>query len=215
MIIAITSCPAYADAQNPFMSLFRHFWPECKYPVHTWGWHDDRPWAPMVASHARSVSDNPREPILLMQEDFFLTARVQAHLIQEAEDLYWQTGAGCVRLYPCPGSEDMAYQFADFGIIPKATDYRISCQAAIWRPAFLESLASRCGETASDFEIQGTALALQMDEPVWSWKRDRQPWPMEYLCSAINRGKWNPAAIEICRKVGFELDTSHREVALA
>lgn len=209
MKIAIASCLKYRDAWGPFLALFGKFWPNCPYEVVLVTDSDSpgKPWCHVVSDFAAAQT----QPILLMQEDLFLTAPVQKDLIERALGELRSQNAAMVRLYPCPGANE-EYGDRHFGRIAKGTAYRVSCQAAIWTPSALREIASHF-ETPAEFELAGTPLSDRFDAPFLAFKRDVHPWPMEYLCSAISRGKWNPDAITLCERHGIPLDRSMRAVA--
>lgn len=190
------------------MLLFNHFWPDCPYPVKIYS--DDRgeSWCEVVAKCAREST----EAILLLQEDFFLSAHVHSDLISYGCKLMQSLAAGCARLYPCPGSN---FDFGDplFGSVAFGTQFRISCQAAIWEPGYLYRIVMESMWTtsqASDFENLGSEASNHLEELVLAFKRDVRPWPMEYLCSAITRGQWNPEAKLLCDRLNIPIDMSHR-----
>lgn len=147
----------------------------------------------------------------MMQEDFFINAPVNELLIQKGLDQLQERNAAMVRLYPCPGG-DIPYGDKWYAEIPKGVAYRVSAQASIWDPISLYRIASHC-DTPADFEIKGSELSNYIGEPFLAFRRDVQPWPLSYYCSAISRGKWEPAALEFCRANGIEVDLSMREVA--
>lgn len=215
MRIAVITCDAYRDAWLPFIQLFNRFWPDCPYPAHFEGdRYSGETWCSVVRRVAES---SPDEPILILQEDFFFTAPVEAPLIGYAHFLLDLKEAGCVRLYPCPGgTEDIGDpHFAEVGY---KTPNRISCQAALWNPEYLYDIATHSmytTATAGDFENLGTIYSNERPEPILAFKREQKPWPMEYLSSAISRGQWNPDAIRLCERYGIPLDRSRRPVAQA
>lgn len=213
MRIAVITCDAYTDVVGPFAALFDKFWPGCPYPVE---FHSEsftgETWCSVVARTAREANG---EALLLMQDDFWLTAEPQDHLILRALGLLTKMKAGCVRLYPCPGAND---EIGDeyYGSVTRGTVGRTSLQASVWDPHYLREIAvnsmSTTGE-AGDLENIGGSYADALPEPVLAFKRERRPWPMEYLCSAVSRGLWNPDAIKLCQQYGIELDRSMRGVA--
>lgn len=225
MRIAVVSCRKYRDCLLPFFSLFRKFWVNCPHEV----WlltdsHDTGPipdkecrvfcagesksWCSVVTDFARAYTD---EAILLMQEDFLINATVNELLIEKGLQQLIERNAAMARIYPCPGG-DIPYGDKWYAEIPKGTRYRVSAQASIWDPISLLRISSFC-ETPSDFEITGSELSDHITEPFLAFRRDVQPWPLSYYCSAISRGKWEPAALEFCKQNGIEVDTSMREVA--
>lgn len=228
MRLAVVSCDAYSDAWKPFFALLDHYWMLAPKPWlvsdgpdHYKQWNDSQSaapnfipmfglgdWCSVLRTFACQVNDYP----ILMQEDFFLTGHVDNDLIVYAQKQMKAMGAGCVRLYPCPGAnEDYGDPFV--GMVTKGTDYRISCQAAIWEPNYLLKILRQCKGTAADFEINGTKIAESLPEPVLAWKRKATPWPMSYLCSAISRGKWNPDAKKLCDEHGIYVDFEKRGFA--
>lgn len=210
MRIAVASCVAYCDAWAPFSALFRKFWPTCPYELLfiTDERNPGQSWCRVVAEFAAQE----KQPILLMQEDFFINAPVNELLIVKGLQQLEERNAAMVRIYPCPGG-DIPYGDKWYAKIPKGTRYRVSCMASIWEPRILAEIASKCGETPFDFEITGSKLSNDYKEPFLAFRRDVQPWPLSYICSAISRGKWEPHALEFCRANGIEVDTSMREVA--
>lgn len=229
MRVAVVSCWEYRDAWDGFFSLFKKFWSDCTHEVHLitdlhTSFQDKRAWTPewcfvdlvkASSSWCASLVDfterYPDEPILLMQEDFFLTASVKHDLIDSGLDQLESRNAGMVRLYPCPGS-NLDYGDPYYGLVRKGSEYRISCQASIWRPDYLHAIASRFDDPA-DFETEGTKFAETLPDEVLAFRRDVKSWPMEYLCSGITRGKWNPDSLKLFREHGIDVDTSMREVA--
>jgi hypothetical protein len=228
--LAIISCWKYRDAWKPFLEVLEHYWPghpqvylltdhfeNLDFKINSnafvfscgslsYSWCD-------VLS--RFLADYDDEPVLLMQEDFFLTARVNDGLVAAAEKmLNSHSNIGAVRLYPCPGSNVLSAD-QHWGLVSKYTKYRISCQATIWQPSFLSAIAARC-ITVWDFENVGSPYAdRNLKEDVWAFKRDIQPWPIEYLCSGISRGLWNPDSKRLCDRLGIEADWTMRGMAHA
>lgn len=226
MLIAVVSCFKYRDAWCPCFALLDNFWPDCPYekwlitdymsnqhnPGTLWfqaGEH--RSWCESIAlfTKLKAVKD---QSILLLQEDFFLNAQVHQDMIEHGLEQMKAREAGCVRLYPCPGA-DLDSGDSYFGDVSGSAKYRISCQAAIWNPRYLNRIAHGARGSATDFEINGTPLSLEIAQPVLAWKREIEPWPIQYICSAISRGKWNPDAKILCDKEGIAVDWSMRPMA--
>lgn len=219
------SCCAYRDTWSPFFALLRTFWRECPYPlwlltdhvspshipfpeninIHTYG--DGVSWTAGLADGAWWTGS---DPILLMQDDFYLTDRVRPELIERALEQLEIQKAGGVRLYPCPGAT-ADYGDPHFGIVDRGTPYRTSCQATIWNPDYLRDIALHAKGTPADFEIKGSRYASDhLPQEMLAFKREVAPWPLQYLCSAISRGRWNPDAKRLCEEFGIEADWSKR-----
>lgn len=225
MRIVVASCWKYRDAWKPFFALLDKFWPQISaenkvdlltdhvedfaWPVGSVYLSENKPWSHMVAEYAGDF--DYEDGLLLLQDDFFINAPVNQLLIKKGLEQLQERNAAMVRLYPCPGG-DIPYGDKWYAEIPKGAAYRVSCQATIWRPDVLHKIAFTC-DTPADFEIRGSKVSNEFDEPFLAFKREAQPWPLSYICSAISRSKWNPQALEFCRQQGIAVDTSMREVA--
>lgn len=217
MKLAMISCEKYADTHAPFIGLMDHFWPNHP-PVtlitdrsdgNVKGYgevfaYDSPSWCAILRAFARQCD----APIGLFMNDYFLTAPVQEPLIQRGLEQLKATGAGCVRLYPCPGGEE-EYGDPHFAVVPRGTRYRISCQMGLWDSSYLAAIAAGF-ECPWDFEIYGSECSNDLPSPVLAFKRELQPWPLSYLCSAIDRGRWSPAAKTLCDSLHIEADWTMR-----
>lgn len=219
--VIVASCARYSDAWCPFISLFKKFWPECPWSVTLVAdrapekWDGD--WA-IITGRDYGWANNlgyalatlESDVVILFQEDFFLSARAEDEFIKSAVVKVRHTAdIGCYRLYPCPGPD--VNIDADHGEVKKGTMYRTSCQVAVWKVSYLKKLLHHCTDAAS-FEIQGTKNSESLDERVLAVRRDRLTWPIQYICSAISRGKWNPDALKLCDRYEIIIDKTRRAV---
>jgi hypothetical protein len=225
MDIVVASCGAYADAWKPFVRLFRKFWPDCPYKLflitdklaEPWEGDkaivigDDLGWGDNLVAGLRQM--NGVRNVLLLQEDFFLSAPVNTDFLKRAEEEMMQNPAcACFRLYPCPGADVPLTDW--YGLIKHDAPYRVSCQAAIWYRPELEVMALH-QPTAADFEIDGTRRAVKRCQCVKFFsvlRNDPKDWPFQYYCSAITRGQWTPDAVDFVKAQGIEIDTSKRPI---
>lgn len=162
----------------------------------------------------RSFTETTSEPFLLIQEDFFVHMPVIAEAMDHALNQLEVQKAGAVRIYPSPGA-DADYGDILFGEVWSHSPYRISCQATIWRPDYLRAILSHLSGPASTFEIEGSFLSRSLPDKVLAYKRNVEPWPLEYLCSAIGRGVWSQDAKKVCDREQIEVDWSLRPMATA
>jgi hypothetical protein len=214
MHIAIITCNAYKDAWPGFLEMQKRYWPTC--PYETLIVADDpnaeepEPWCHVVARHAKHTMEHRNhEDILVMQEDFFFTEPVRQDLILEG--LYWfrYWNAGACRVYPSPGANG-TWDHDRWGFVAKHTRYRINCQATIYRADYLYDIASNCGTTPSDFEVWGSEYSDKLGDMVLAFNYNAQPWPMNYLCSGITRGQWNPDTKRLFDANDISVDWSKR-----
>lgn len=223
MKIVVPTCRSYWDAAVPFLHLLERFWPNHPETIVVVG---SGPGDQAVATSAQilAVDDqgfssntlgvlhaiatiNPNEPVLLLQEDFFLTEPVDEDYIKECEDiLRHDATVACIRLYPCPGA-DHPWKGKTIGIIDQQADYRVSCQATMWRCSELVA-TMREGEDPTAYELSGTARCRNDGRLFLGWLREAKIWPIHYICSAISRGEWEPGALEWCRTNGIDVCTS-------
>lgn len=223
MQIVVASCGKYSDAWGPFVDLFHKFWPECSYPLNlitdyqTAPWKGDKAielgqdlgWGNNLIAGFRKL-ENPQY-VFLFQEDFFISNFVDTDKVKMALcEMRMNPNIACFRFYPCPGPDFPLTNW--FGLITQKAPYRVSCQAAIWRRQELELLLRDCN-TAADFEIMGTQKSQNRCACIkyYSVNRDDPAkWPLQYYCSAITRGAWNPDAVAYVKAQGIAIDTTKR-----
>ncbi len=220
MRIAVITCEAYRDTWHPFFQLFRRFWPDCQFPISlVTDSCSDRSMIPddvEVRAYGKTWCGNFGAfalehfagPILMLQDDFFLNAPVNLELIHRGINLL-RGNVGAVRLYPCPGADSSAGD-AFFGPVDRGNPYFVSCQASVWDPGFVQQIAAndRTG-LARDFELDGTLWARRhSSRDVLAFRREKQPWPISYMCTAIVRGKYLPEAKALCDKYSITVDWS-------
>ncbi len=218
MKLAVISCHKYSDCWQPFIRLMDRFWPDHPSvtlitdrtglaPLKGYGgllFNGSDIWCELLAEHARECKD---EPTAIFLDDFWLNAPVQAELIDRGLEQMEKTGAGCVRLYPCPGPDE-DYGDSHFGIVPRGAPYRISTQVALWKPSYLRQIASQF-KTPWEFELQGSVYSDSLPEPVLAFKRELNPWPVSYY-GAIRHGQWAPAVKPFMESIGIEVDWTRR-----
>lgn len=220
MKTVVASCRHYSDAWHPFIKLFKKFYPKGYAILATDSWSfdevkqdwdeiisvgEDLGWCKNLISCLSKIED---PYFLFMQEDFFLNEKVDDSFINRCETfMKFDDTINCIRLYPCPGPD--ARWNDELGIIGSGAPYRVSCQAAIWRKSHLIDILKTV-ETPWQFEIEGSRS--NPSGLYLSVYRDRKPWPVEYYCSAINRGKWNPDALKFCEDNRIYVDKTRREV---
>ena len=234
MIIAVISCWKYRDAWKPFFALLEKFWPDHPETLLLTDYYDSLPelpasirvfsgspsplwtWCQTLQYFAQVVVAKRHDgPLLVMQEDFFLTAPVNTYIVERGLTEMKRHNASSVRLYPVPGA-DLDYGDPYFGKCSQTAPYRISCQATIWRPSFLARIATVAGDSAMHFEVVGNRYAEELDDTVLAFKREALPpneWPLQYLCSGISAGRWNPDSKRLFESHGIEADYSLRAMA--
>lgn len=235
--ILIISCDSYADLWAPFFAMFRSKWPDCPYRLHLGTNHlkyddhsvntvnigDDIAWgAGVLAMLDRLNSDY----VIMFLEDFLLTENVQTGRIAELVEVAVDENLGCLRLgdanlyrrgvngNPCvETSRDLATGptkridgYPGLGVITKRTPYRVATQVAIWRTETLRRLILP-GFNIWQFEVLGSRISESLEEPFWSVFD-----PVVVYDHGVEKGKWKPAGLEICRKAGVKVDLQQRDI---
>jgi len=211
--IVVSSCDAYADAWNPFFTLFFRYWPNCPFRIilisnglkykdariETYKIEKDLGWSGNLIEIMKNIGE---DYVIFLQEDYFLKNKVNNEKIFAALKLMAENNTAYLRLYPCPGPDLPFAGNSEIGLISRDAVYRNSTQAAIWdKKIFLSILKN--GETGWDFETKGgLERAKQINRPFLSFKKP----VIDYLCTAIVKGKYIRAAIKLCKKEGIKLN---------
>ena len=217
--VLISSCDNYQDLWKPFFTLFFRYWHDCPYPVYlstnhlvydhprvkTVGVGDDIDWS---SSFRCTLEQIPQPYVIVMIEDFLPTKSVDTAKIDRLVTYMESKGAGCLRLYPCPGPNLPCPDNPLVGEISKGADYRLSLQAAVWDKQILLELL-RDGESAWELELNGTKRTNDLNAPFLSVIGDS---PIPYFCTGVVKGKWVKEAVKLCETEGIEVDLTARSV---
>jgi hypothetical protein len=226
-IILVPSCYNYRDCWKPFCKLLNKYWPKRKfltilvtdiYKDVEWEGDSiielkkDLGWCRNLSTAIRQESLGGVKNILLLQEDFFLSGPVDTEAIDRAiRYLDADPIVGCFRLYPCPGPDSETGE-PGIGLVHKDAPYAVSCQAAIWKTDYILRILDQF-DTPWEFEILGTNYQKKYLEKVTvSYYREANPWPLQYICTAIVKGKWQSGAVAWCKANGVDLDLSLRPI---
>jgi hypothetical protein len=219
--VLVVSCDSYRDVWGPFFTLFFRYWDDCPYPVFLGSnceTYPDKRVVPLAIGEDRDWSSNlrrmlaliPADGILLLQEDFLLDRPVQTGRIDRYIGYARAKQAACLRLMPIPGPDFPCADHPDLGEIHKGADYRVSLQAAWWRKDPLAAVALP-GESPWQFECLGSRRSDALDAPFLSL-REGVDFPLDYFTTAVVRGYWEPAALELCRREKVPVDLRVRAI---
>jgi hypothetical protein len=216
--LIISSCDDFFDTWRPFTHFFRKFWPDCPFesylivnelPVvadlfEAMAIGPDRGWA----SNLRQTLEQISQPyILYLQDDYFLTTRVNT--AQILEDCKWcianDADSLCFCAYPQPEPGFVSVT-ENFGLAPPDSEGRTRCQFAFWKKSALLRLL-REGESAWEMESRGSERTRNMK--IMVYEREKAA-PIRYLSSAIVRGLWTREALDLCRSEGIPLSLGLR-----
>jgi len=213
--VLVISCDRYADLWRPFFELFWRRWPDCPGPVYLGtnfaGYDDSRVRTLRIgadvtwASGVLKMLDQIDAPYLIvMLEDFLLMEQVDNARIERLADIAMAEGLGCLRLYSIFPPDAAVQGYPELGAFPPGSNWRITAQAAIWRADTLRRLLVP-GFSAWDFEMVGSQMSEFMPDPIWGVMT-----PALVYDHAVEKGRWRPQGLEICRQAGVAVDASAR-----
>jgi hypothetical protein len=218
-IIVVSSCDAYSDAWSPFLQLFDRYWANCPWQtwwitnqknvahprVRTFAVGEDLAWA---SNLLKLLDDQQPDSVIYLQEDYFLQNQVDSDRLQRVIDFARSNDVGYIRLAGSP-DPDLTHQ-NPFGLgeLSRGLKFRCSLQAAWWDVATLRNLLV-AGENGWQMEMAGSRRSDALPETFLGVYRD-QPLIDYYYDTGILKGKWMPGALDLLRREGIRVDTSHR-----
>jgi hypothetical protein len=215
----VASYDGSADIWPGFFGLVSRFWPDLPYPLYLVSNHlafpdqrvtalrvgDDLSWSETLARGLEGVSSRY---VLLILDDFFLTAPVDTALVLRMHAAMVAKGAAYLRLVPNPKADTPYVDMPEIGTIVKGAPYRTSLQMAFWDRRVLLDLLRR-QESAWDFEIKGSRRSDEMNEPFLSVCDGHAAIPYRHV---LVRGKFVPAAVRHFASLGVRFDLSKRSI---
>lgn len=219
--VLVVSCDGYSDLWAPFFTLYFRYWPDCPYPVYlgtnemtyehsrvtTIRTGPDRDWAAALRSMLVAL---PSRRVIVLLEDYLLTAPVDTARIRELVGVAKVRDAACLRLVPVPGAEGELGDTPGVGELAPGVDYRVSLQAAIWDRDVLAALV-QVGESPWRLEIDGSGRSAAIDQPFLSVVAGAS-WPVRYFVTGVVRGRWLREAVDLLRREGIDPDLSARPI---
>jgi hypothetical protein len=215
--ILVISCDKYADVWQPFFSLLWRRWPDCPYPVYLGTNHltysdprvrvlaigDDVSWA----SGVRAMLDRlDSRHVIVLLDDFLLMRDVRSAEVERLIGIAEKERVGCLRLYSIFPPEHPLVGYSELGEFAPGDRWRITAQAAIWDTEFLRRLLVP-GFSAWDFELLGSQMSDYMPERVWGARS-----PVIVYDHGVEKGRWRPQGLAICRAAGVDVDFAKRDV---
>jgi len=142
--------------------------------------------------------------VIVMLEDFLLMETVDNAGIERLADIARSERVGCLRLYSIFPPETPLLEHPGLGSFAPGDSWRITAQAAIWRIETLRALLVP-GFNAWDFELVGSQMSDFMPDRIWGVSQ-----PALVYDHAVEKGRWRPQGLAICRAAGIEVDLSKR-----
>jgi hypothetical protein len=213
--VLVVSCDRYADLWRPFFDLFWRRWPDCRGPVYlgtniatydhprvqTLRAGPDVTWASSVSKMLDQIRS---DYAILMLEDFLLMETVDNARVERLADIAIAERLGCLRLYSIFPPRTEVARHPELGSFEPGDEWRITAQAAIWRVETLRRLLVP-GFSAWDFELVGSQMSEFMPDRIWGVMQ-----PAVVYDQAVEKGRWRPQGLAICRDAGVDVDLSKR-----
>ncbi|HEX3505307.1 MAG TPA: hypothetical protein VHU22_18115 [Xanthobacteraceae bacterium] len=215
----VVSHDGCADIWPGCFGLITQFWPDLPYPLYLISNHltfpderintlcvgDDRSWSDTLARGLERISSRY---VLLVLDDFFLTAPVDTALVRRMHEAMVAKGAAYMRLVPNPAADEPCPDMPVIGTIKKGAAYRASLQMAFWRRDALIDLLRR-EESAWDFEIKASRRSDAMQEAFLGVRDGFSVIPYRHV---LRRGKLLPDAVRFFAPLGVSFDFSKRQL---
>lgn len=222
--LLVSSFDGYGDCwEAVFYSLLK-YWPDCPFPIYLIANRREfchpsvrvlrvpgQDWSSSLLCALDSIDT---EYVLYFQEDYWLSETVDTPRIRDYLKLMDAHGLHYIRLLANPTPDGHFIHDHRLGIIADQASYRTSVQVSLWRASVLRFLL-RPGESAWDFEVQGTRRSRIYGDRFLSVRcqgKDDYFHGVRYLCSAINRGKWSREARRYAEREGIQVDFSNLPV---
>lgn len=210
------SCDAYRDLWPPFFSVFWRYWADCPFAVYLGTnrtkYDDSRVITLAAGDHEWSkrarlcLEQIPDDYVLLLLEDYFLTAPVSNAAISEHLNVLHTLGGIVLRLYPLPGPDLEIREHTAIGRIHRRAPYRVSTQAAIWNRAELLKML-RDDESIWEFERKGTRRSEEKTDGFYATYKSA----LDYR-QVVERGQWFRSAAKYYERQEIGCDFKARSV---
>jgi len=211
-VVLMITCKRYEQVWEPFITLFKRYWPDCPYrfimgtdvgsydEVEVISIGKDLGWSDNCIYLLNQIK---ADRIILFFEDFLPTEKFNTDRIRRLVRHSYDYNVGCLRLAPCPGPSAAWHGTESLGTLQPQDPYRFSLQTAIWDRSLLLKLL-RPGENGWQTEAHGTKRARVRSEPFLSVWRGQTPIP--YIITAVVKGVWLDAALDILKKENIPMD---------
>lgn len=232
--ILVNTCDKFEDCWNPFFKLWKLYWPDCKGTIYLNTEFKDYSYPginiiPVKGCVGKSYKGKfatwsqclkwalekmNTELILYLQEDYFLTGKVNNEMIEHyLEYMTVHKEIPCIQLTT---AGIPTYEIADAKehlhySNPNYFSY-VSCQASIWRKDILLKIL-REHETAWNFEWWGSKRAHYLGIKFLTINHD---WINEghdmipYIKTGVIGGKWYRPVVDLFKAHDIEMDYSKR-----
>jgi hypothetical protein len=232
LTVFINTSDNFDDCWLPFFQLFKHYWPDCPYPIVLNTEKKDFSFPGLHISCSKVANGENRRLgwseclarcldaintpyIFYIQEDYFLESAVRTEFFEPFLEELRSGRADVIRIMECggsgpwrPSSNPLLWE------VDQNAKYRIALQAALWRKSVLRNHI-RYHESPWQLEIFGSARARRKPEKIFCVNRDKFSKPdseiFPYQPTGIVKGQWEQHIVEpLFSKHGISVDFSLR-----
>lgn len=220
--VIVNSCDKYVDLLDPFLALFRKYWPDCPFELVLFTESEptlrgkerfDRviacgkglTWSQLFT---RALAQIATPYVLFILDDYFLTKPVDtAQMLRRLEQIK-AFDADNLRMIPNPkptkrNADPFGHETDLFRYKPTMA-YSIATQSGFWRREFLSELASK-KPSIWEFERFGSFDPLAARKPLLVTPTQEFP-----SLDVVHKGHWEKYGVELLKANGIACDFSIR-----
>lgn len=221
--ILVNSCDTYSDTWDLFFNCLDEQWKKCPFPIYLntetkkYNLKDlnitclnadpKLAWGKRLKESLKKIDT---EYVLFMLDDFFITEKVDQKEIDQI--IKWMDddqNIAVFSFYRTNTNNIKSNKYPKYELRPQKCEYKLNCQAAIWRREKLISYI-RDHESAWDFELLGSIRANRYHEEFYSIIEGEHR-PIMYVSGGnIHRGKWVKETVQLAEKYNLDIDFSKR-----
>lgn len=212
--VLVVTCDNYKDLWQPFFTLFKRFWSDCRLPVYLIT-NFEQPAFENVSvipvGNDVSWSDNiinalahiPQDYVFMMLEDLMLTGTINNSNVEKVFTWAIENNVNYVRMNPTVRGDVPHNELVDY--VSKGTVYRASVVMPLFKKEALLQLLKN-GENAWEFEYYGSERADDLDG-FYATKFDYFP-----NRNTVIKKVWEYRSAKIIEGMGVTIDYSKRRV---
>ncbi len=222
--IIVNTCDAYCDIWGAFYTLFKRYWPDCRYPVVLNsesknddscmpGWQimnapsQDISWTARLRNVVERVSS---EYILIMLDDFFLTDYVDDKKFDYC--LSWLNAnddASCITFY-YTANDGTPSNLDGYELRPQVGKYKVNAVISLWRKSVLLKYLTY-DENPWQFELRGTERSFHENDKFYIAAQETPLiFPYNFCRYGLFSGKWLKDTVSLFTKEHISMDFSIR-----
>lgn len=227
--LLVNSCDAYKDLWDPFFQLLNSNWPHCPYPVvlNTESEEYSCRYLQVSICHAESSAEpwgkrlyncvkKIQTPyIIFLLDDFFLEAPVDTGKISQCIEWMEQDhNIATFSFVPTLWEDIDDKKYQGFLRRPFRCNYKVNCQAAVWRRDCLLKLI-RKHETPWEFEVFASSRARRYRKWLFYAARNdaERAFCYDWIAGgAVHRGKWTRRVPELLASHSILVDFTIRGI---